>query len=544
MVLKHGLRKALLTVVITTGLAAFSAAAAVFPGNDQEFYTYSGDKKPIVAPAAYRMETALTAGSLGLDSLADIADVAVRGETLYILDKAKGRIVLVDADYTLAGVLGEDAGLKEPEGFFLSPEGDIYVADTGNARVIKLDADGHLIKVVGAPDPAQTLSTVDYAPSKLAVDAGERLYVLANNETNGIFQLDIDGNFLGFFGSVPVVPDLMELFWRSFSTKEQLARMLLFVPTEYSGIDIDADGFIYTTVATNTDAEMIRFIEGGGKELQLAPIRRLNPKGIDVLLRGGSMPPAGDLITTEDSRGVGNASRFVDVAVRTDGRYSVLDSTRSRVFTYDADGELLYIFGNGDDTKSGLKKPVALCWWGENIAVADRDSQAVKVFAPTAYAALINQAITYDKAGDYEQAKACWNELLSQHSGSSLAYIGLGKQCLWEGRYTQAMDWFRRGSSPENYSKAFRLYRQEIGYMLTGAAICVLAVLVVGLLFWKRYRKKHGHRDIIRSPKIRRFLSSVGYGFHIMRHPFDGFWDMTFEKRGTRGLRQPSWDWW
>ena len=77
----------------------------------------------------------------------------------------------------------------------------------------------------------------------------------------------MQGEFLGFFGSVPVNPSLTERLWRMISTKEQRARMLLFIPTEYSGMDIDEAGFIYTTVATNTDSDMLRFIENGDGEL-------------------------------------------------------------------------------------------------------------------------------------------------------------------------------------------------------------------------------------------------------------------------------------
>lgn len=128
--------------------------------------------------------------------------------------------------------------------------------------------------------------------------------------------------------------------------------MLLFIPTEYSGMDIDEAGFIYTTVATNTDSDMLRFIENGDGEL--APIRRLNSKGKDVLLRIGKLPPAGDIQFPMTATRAGNASRFIDIAVQDNGLYSALDSTRSRVFTYSSDGDLLYVFGENNETATGL----------------------------------------------------------------------------------------------------------------------------------------------------------------------------------------------
>ena len=528
LIMRSTLLTALFSLILSTAVMA-----AILPDDIQKAYTYSNDQKPIPAPSSHTLDAVLSADSLGIQSLNDISDIAVHDGVLYILDKKAGHIVAVNSDYTLSGVLGNDAGLSNPEGMYITPNGYIYIADTGNARVVKLDTQGKLLAIIGAPDPAQTLSNVEYQPLKIVVDAGERLYILANNETNGIYQLDIEGNFLGYFGSVPVVPNLLELFWRTFSTKEQLARMLLFVPTEYSSIDMDIEGFIYTTVATNTDAEMVSFIQGGGKNKQLAPIRRLNPKSIDVLTRNGSMPPAGDLITESTERTTGNASRFIDVSVRNDGTYAALDSTRSRVFTYDEDGNLLYIFGEKSDTVSGFINPVSLSWWGDKIAVADQGNRAVKVFSPTNYALLIHEAIASDKSGDFDKAEQCWQAVLRMHSGNGLAYLGMGRQAMRKADYKLAMEWFRRGKSQIFYSKTFRLYRQQIGFMLTGAAIVSILLLVVGITLWRRFSKGRISKKRKSSSSLRKLFKEICYGFYIMRHPFDGFWDMGNEKRGS-----------
>ena len=76
--------------------------------------------------------------------------------------------------------------------------------------------------------------------------------------------------------------------------------MRLFIPTEFSNLDIDGKGFVY---ATNIDV--------GSKE----PIKRLNPSGEDVLKRFGYFPVAGDIYYR---RTVG-PSKFVDIKVLGDG---------------------------------------------------------------------------------------------------------------------------------------------------------------------------------------------------------------------------------
>lgn len=494
-----------------------------------ESYSYSHNKKVITAPISHELLMSLNAETFGISTLDGISDIFTFNNELYILDKIHNKIFVVNSDYKLTRTIGDGLGLNAPEGMFISDKGYIYVADTGNGRVLKLNVNGALQTVVGAPDPKKTLSTVEYQPSKLVVDSGERIYVLANNETNGIFQLDINGGFLGFFGSVPVVPDFMELMWRKFSTKEQLAQMLLFVPTEYSSIDIDSTGFIYTTVATNTNSEMLGFIEGGGSDTTLAPIRRLNPKNIDVLVRNGSLPPAGDYIKDTSKEDGGNASRFIDISIRNDGTYCALDSTRGRVFSYNSNGDLLYVFGNINDTKTAFERPVNLCWWNENIVVVDTGNQTIKIFSPTEYAKLIDKAISAEKIGEYETSFSYWQKLLEMHQGNDLAYLGIGKQEMRDGNYVEAMKWFKRADNATYYSKAFKLYRKEVGYEYTGIAIVVIIVFFLVITIIKHVIKKRGFVRVKKSSPV---IEGIKYGFYIMRHPFDGFWDMQHEGKG------------
>ncbi len=62
-------------------------------------------------------------------------------------------------------------------------------------------------------------------------------------------------------------------------------------------------------------------------------------------------------------------SSFIDVVVDDSGRYSALDATRGRIFTYDDDGNLLYIFGGLGNQMGTFTRPVALAtmgkrsWW-------------------------------------------------------------------------------------------------------------------------------------------------------------------------------------
>lgn len=505
-----------------------TVSAVSIPSNNG--YTYNSEQEVITAPVSHELIKSISGTTLGVDSLNDISDIAVYNDELYILEKKQGKIFVVDKKFTLLSVLGEGLNLNSPEGFYINSQGNIYIADTGNRRILKVNNNGELLKELLEPKQENSLSTVEFIPQKIVVDKGERLYIVVSDETNGIYQMDINGKFLGFFGSVPVVPSITELIWRFISTKEQKSRMKLFIPTEYSSIDIDKDGFIYTTVATNTDSDMRDYIKSKGSDKTLAPIRRLNPKNIDVLIRKGSIPPAGDLIETVDWKAdSGNASRFIDISVSENGIYSALDSTRGRVFTYDKFGSLLYVFGNIGNKKDEFSKPTSLSWWGEDIAVVDYDRAEIKVYSPTEYSRLINNAVYAQQSGDYDTSNNCWNKVLEKHSGSDLAYIGIGKNELRQGNYVKAMKLFKKADDTVDYSKAFKKYRQVIGTKATGIAVCAIIIVIAAIFIIKKIVKKHKKNEIKKNP----VYEGVKYGFYIMRHPFDGFWDMQFENRGN-----------
>ena len=517
-------------ITICTLLIILSTTVSAVSVPENNGYTYNSEQEVITAPISHELIKSISSTSLGIDALNDISDIAVYNDELYILEKTQGKIFVVDKNFNLLSEIGESLNLNLPEGFYINSEGNIYIADTGNRRILKVNNKGELLKEILEPKQENSLSTVEFIPQKIVVDNGERLYIVVSDETNGIYQMDINGKFLGFFGSVPVVPSITELIWRFVSTKEQKSRMKLFIPTEYSSIDIDANGFIYATVATNTDSEMRDYIISKGSDKTLAPIRRLNPKNIDVLIRTGSMPPAGDLIETIDWRAdSGNASRFVDVSVSENGIYSALDSTRGRIFTYDKFGNLLYVFGNIGDRKDELSKPTLLSWWGENIAVVDYDRAEIKIFSPTEYSNLINTAIYAQQSGDYDNSNKCWTKVLEKHSGSDLAYIGIGKNELRQGNYANAMKLFKKADDMVDYSKALKKYRQEIGTKVTGIAVCIIVVVVLAIFVAKRVLTKRKNNSKKASPVFEGFK----YGFYIMRHPFDGFWDMQFEGRGN-----------
>jgi len=509
--------------------SAFGASAAVFSGNGDESYSYDGSLNAITTPMGYRLNKVVDKDTIGVNSLTNMVDIFAYNDRLYLLDKSNSSIVVVNGDY-MASIITSETEFNNPQSIFIKND-VIYVADTENGRIVLMDMSGKTKSIVEAPDKGVTLSTVDFQPQRIVVDNDNRIYVIAKDDTNGIMQFDDKGKFIGYFGSVPVVPDALELLWRKFSTKEQLSRMLLFVPTEYAGMTIDSTGFIYVTTANNNKDEMMSYIKSNGSDSTLAPIRKLNPKSKDILIRKGTMPPAGDYFGGAGNE-VKNASRFIDVAVREDNFYCVLDSTLSHVFTYDPYGNLLSVFGSNGESWAEFKNAVGLVYWNNGIAILDQGSGEIKIFSPTEYQVLLEKAFSYEVTGKYTEAKDCWQKVLNINSESVSAKLGIGKSYMRNGDYTKAMEWFKKADNKTYYSKAFKMQRKEVGFTVFGSVISILVGIFIVYTIAKAVIKKKGIKPPERLIRFGEKTSGIRYGFYIITHPFNGFHDMKMEKMG------------
>lgn len=180
----------------------------------------------------------------------------------------------------------------------------------------------------------------------------------------------------------------------------------------------------------------------------------------------------------------------MDVVYRENGIYSCLDRKRGRVFTYDHEGNLLYIFG-GLGTQTGtFSLPVAVEDIGGRLVVLDATRAEIICFEETEYGSLINEAVSLRYEGDETEAVALWERVLELDENNELANTGIGKAYLTAGDYVQAMKYLELGMNRDYYSIAYRRYRNaklidNASYLLSG-----LAVVIVAWMIFKQVRKK------------------------------------------------------
>jgi hypothetical protein len=481
----------LLAAVTLVGTAAESVQATELPYTT---YNYNYWEDIVYTPAAYEPDFSVTGNDLTyngepIGAFSTPQDLCVSSDGLiYLADTGNNRIVVMDSKMSeVKNIIssfdnnGVEDTFKQPYGVAVSESNQLYIADSQNKRIVVLNEDGSLARIVDNPQSEVLDDGFVFVPLKVSVDYADRIYCVAQNMFEGIMVFETNGEFTGFFGTISVEITLWERFWRKIASKEERAKSQLYIPTEFTGIDIDPDGFVY---ASNIDSNGVQ------------GVRRLNPKGEDVIKKGTNENLGGDLQISGTTDYAG-PSQFVDVVYRDKGIYSCLDRKRGRIFTYDHEGNLLYIFG-GLGTQSGtFKLPVAVENIGSDILVLDATNASVTYFKETEYGRLINDAVGLRYDGDEAEAVDLWQQVLLLDENNELANTGIGKAYLTAGDYKQAMKYLKLGMARDYYSVAYKRYRNNFLTENANIYMTVIILVIILIVVYNKLKK----RGVIKSKK-------------------------------------------
>ncbi len=476
----------LLALIMTVFMfASMNTAQAVDDGYPST-YTYNYDYWSDIreSPDAYRVADVIYSGELGLDvAMRKPQSLFVRNNDIYVADTGNNRILQIRKDgdeYALVRIIdsikGSDvATFNAPNDMFVDEEENIYIADTNNGRVVMVDKDLNFIKQFTKPNDATFDQSLSFLPNKLVVDVAGRVFLLATNVNKGLVKFEADTSFTGFVGANKVSYNIAEYVWKTyFMTKAQRAQQTSFVPTEYHNIYIDPDSFIYATNTVFSEYDLLYDVA--------QPIRRLNGIGNDILIKNDRYPPIGDLYWVEQSTTMG-PSKLVDITVLENDIYIAVDQTRGRIFGYDSQGVMLWAFGTSGTSEGAFNSAVSIEHMGRDLFVLDQIGGTITAFTPTEYGNLIYEANDAYLSGDYEGSAVIWEEVLKLNANYNLAFIGIGRSLMRQDRYEEAMDYFKMAYDRDNYGRAFRFYRkvwveENVGWMV----IVLAAVLIIPLV--------------------------------------------------------------
>ena len=493
-------------------------------------YTYNSKGKPVSTPEAATVVTLVDDSYAGWGSLNSPEDIMVadNGE-VYIADTAHARIVHLDKNYKFVEEIkvlkekdGTEVTLKGPKGvFYHAFLKELYIADPDSNYVFVVDDENNIKRKLYATSEETFKENFLFLPNKVAVDYAGRVFVVAANVYDGLMEFDIQGKFVGYSGANKVTPSASDIFWRTFATEEARSKMQKLIPVEFDNIDVDEDGFIYTVT---------KAVKSIYDPAASNPIRKQTVQGVNKLRAGSLGVPIGDVEYPFNNATDSGPSRIIDISVNDDYGYSVIDERRQRIFVYNHAGEILFVLGGEGDTKGYFETPIAIESYGDNIAVLDKSSGTVTVFAFTEYGKLVIDAENAYLEGRYDDSIAGWNAVLKKNSALDIAYVGIGKVLIVKSEYQEAMKYLKLGGDRTYYSQAYTAFRKDFItkniYTMLGIA-AVIAVLI--FLYFKFLHKKVKEKNRFRDKD---WYKGLKFSKHIMFHPFDGFWDMQHENKG------------
>ena len=504
-------------------------------------YTYSAQGQVLTSPAAYVPDTVVDASYMGLTgTIDDPRDLFVGpDERVYIVDAASASVKVLDRYYKFLFEINSFTNEHGVPDVFLNPSGvfvneeNIYVCDTDNNRIVMFDTEGNYIKIIGKPESNLFEEGSIYKPVACAVDDYGRIFVVSSTTYQGIIVLNDAGDFFGFIGAQKVAISALEILWRNIQTEEQRAQSEEYVSTEFNNITIDKDNFIYVTTSSIAESDQQGAINSKSKASDYAPVKKLNASGSDVMKRNGFYPPSGEVrITNVSTASITGASKIIDAAVGPEGTWSIIDEKRSKVFTYDDNGNLLFTFGDKGTQTGNIDSIEAVAYQGSTILLLDKTNDNIITFRRTEYGDLLLTALEHDNNRQYDATIDDWTEILKRNNNFDAAYIQIGKALYRQGEYEEAMDYYKSAYETENYSEAYKEVRKQWANKFFWMIPIVIVVICILIAKFFGFAGKVNKRTALKVGR-KSLKEELLYAFHVIFHPFDGFWDLKHEKRGS-----------
>lgn len=521
-------------------LMLVTSVLPVFAASSYQTYTYTTFGISAPSPDAYTPYKTYHAKDIGLAgaNLDNLTDIEVDDKNnVYLADPGNNRILILDpylqyksAIQTFVNEEGIRDKLAEPNGVFVTAE-KIFVADTNNSRIVVFDRNGSFLYQLREPQSTVFPTGSIYKPIAIAVDNAERIYVVSSTTYMGVIVLDSQGEFQNFIGSQTVSVSALELMWRSFMSAKQRALTKKNVSTEYNNITIDEDGFVYVTTSSIKEESQYTSIKG---DTTYAPVKKLNASGTDVMTHNGFFGPYGEVATKAIGRSTNETgvSRVVDAAVGPEGTWSLIDDKRSRVYTYDDSGNLLFAFGAKGQMLGNLSTVSGITYQDSKILLLDKSDASITVFNRTEYGDVLISALQHNNDRQYDLAVSDWETILQYNNNFDTAYIGIGQSYFRSGNWSKAMEYFSFAADTDNYNNAFKMWRQE---WISKYALVIPVVIIVFFVLLAKYFKWAGKVNKAATLKRgrRTYKEELLYSAHLIFHPFDGFWDLKHENRGS-----------
>ena len=161
--------------------------------------------------------------------------------------------------------------MNAAKGIYVDAEGDIYIADTENSRLLHLGPDGNFVELFVEPE-SELFDYEEYPfkPAKLYIDSVGRIYVINDRDYHGFIIIDAQNEFRGYVAQSTIEYDWLHEFYKLIYSEEIMATIeARETPPYFSNFIIresESDPLIYA-IAQNDEKDQIKRLTPAGNNV-------------------------------------------------------------------------------------------------------------------------------------------------------------------------------------------------------------------------------------------------------------------------------------
>ncbi|MDC7235860.1 MAG: hypothetical protein PQJ58_21740 [Spirochaetales bacterium] len=465
--------------ILFTAFLILRGIGSLFASDFELDYVFNEKWEYSWIPRTYTVDEAFThLGSAGfLNGAEDI--FAASDGSLYIADTGNHRIVKLNSDFSVAGTYygPDDSPMNGPRGIFVDDDGDMFIADTENGRILHLGPGGEYVEEFTQPDSQLFSEEYAFRPVKVAVDSLGFLYILNRDDYHGFITMDSMNRFRGYLAPTRLEFSLKQALVRRFASKEQKNQLAKALPPYHSNFYMSQDGSLYTTTVF-TPHDQIKRINAVGSNTYTGMIQETSSfMGFTT----GTYSYFGEKLTLDKSEQV--VPMFADVTVDEKGIVTAIDSATQKIYQYDQEGRLLAVFGGPGETRGRFKSLSSITILEDGrLAVLDRELNTLQIFKPNLFISLVHNAISLQYQGRYDEAFEPWQQVININPNYNIALSSMAKLSFKQEDWKASVDRYRDAEDKSGYSEAFAEYRKSLFRNYFFAAVLIVIALSVILV--------------------------------------------------------------
>ncbi|MBQ8684338.1 MAG: tetratricopeptide repeat protein [Clostridia bacterium] len=465
-------------IVLMLAVLLFCAGLPVsaFSQNDLNYCIDEEGEKTYTSKTYEQVETINYISGAPVAELSNPEDLFIHSSgDVYVADTGNNRIVRMSKTGEFIREYANEADpFYQPTGVFVDANGDVYVADSGNKRIVVMNGQGEVKTILGKPESDLLSDVNDFTPVKLAVGTTGYIYTIVGKD---FMAIDLEGNFKGFVGAERLGFSLKRLLINIFASEEQKARLPKDNPPSYTNFTVNSGGEM--TACSGADNGQIKTLNYLGENIY--------PAGF-----------YGEIVQSEDY-GAPQYPVFSDICVDDAGTVTLVEQRGGKVYQYDKEGNSITVFGGIGTTRGYFQSPSAIDRDANGrLYILDRNMNNIQVFAPTEFLNTVEQANHYYFSGDYEASLAEWQKVVKINPDYPLAATRIGKIYYKNEQYDQSLENYFNGDDMTGYSETFGELRHLFLRNHMGVIVVVALVLILALSFGFKKLRKHAKKTLER----------------------------------------------